>query len=140
MSGSCVFCGIVAGTAQASLVYEDDLTVAFLDLFPVLAGHTLVVPREHVVDLASCPEIVAAHLFAVCSRLAPRIAEEIGATGFNVWTANGAAAGQDVFHLHLHILPRYDDDAFGLRFPKSYPQEASRQDLEAMAARLKKRL
>ncbi len=140
MSRSCIFCDIVAGVAPASVVYQDDHAVAFLDLFPVHAGHTLVVPRRHVVDLASCPEIVASHLFAVCSRVAPRIVEEVGAAGFNVWTANGAAAGQEIFHLHLHVLPRFDDDAFGLRFPKSYPQEASRGDLEAMAGRLRTRM
>lgn len=140
MSSTCVFCDIVAGVAPASVVYGDELAVAFLDLFPVHAGHTLVVPRRHVVDLTSCPEAVASHLFAVCSRLGPRIVEEVGAAGFNVWTANGAAAGQEIFHLHLHILPRYNDDAFGLRFPKSYPREASRQELEVMAASLRKRM
>jgi histidine triad (HIT) family protein len=63
-----------------------------------------------------------------------------GAQGFNVWTANGAAAGQEIFHLHLHVLPRFDDDAFGLRFPKSYPKEASRLELDAMAERIKLKL
>jgi histidine triad (HIT) family protein len=108
-------------------VYEDDDLVAFLDLFPVHPGHTLVVPRGHVADLCSCP-------------LPPAIVDATGAQGFNVWTANGAAAGQEIFHLHLHVLPRFDDDAFGLRFPKSYPKEASRLELDAMAERIKLKL
>ncbi len=140
MSRSCIFCDIAAGLAPASIVYEDDRAVAFLDLFPVHAGHTLVVPRQHVVDLGSCPEAVASHLFAVCARVAPHIVAEVGAAGFNVWTANGAAAGQEIFHLHLHVLPRFEDDTFGLRFPESYPEEASRQELEAMAVRLRTRM
>ena len=140
MSRSCLFCDIVGGTAPASFVYEDEAAIAFLDLYPVHRGHTLVVPRAHVSDLTDCPPATAAHLFTVCARLAPHIVAEVGAHGFNVWTANGKAAGQEVFHLHLHILPRFNRDSFGLRFPESYPQEAARADLEAMAASLRTRM
>ncbi len=136
----CVFCRVVAGTAPRSIVYEDDDLVAFLDLFPVHPGHTLVVPRGHVADLCSCPLPIAARLFRASTCLAPAIVDATGAQGFNVWTANGAAAGQEIFHLHLHVLPRFDDDAFGLRFPKSYPKEASRLELDAMAERIKLKL
>ncbi|MGD2135295.1 MAG: HIT family protein, partial [Gemmatimonadales bacterium] len=111
--------------------------VALLDLFPVHEGHTLVIPRRHVVDLSSCPGQLAGWLFQVSAQLAPGIVEAADAQGYNVWTANGAAAGQEIFHLHLHVLPRYDDDAFGLRFPKNYPREAARRDLDAMAQRIR---
>ncbi len=138
MTGDCVFCAVIAGSVPGSFVYEDDRVVAFLDLFPVHAGHTLVVPRSHVPNLVECSAEVAGHLFAVSRRLAPAVVAASGAAGFNVWTANGRVAGQQVFHLHLHILPRFEDDTFGLRFPQSYPQEARREDLEAMAATIRR--
>lgn len=130
---ACVFCEILARRAPGSVVYEDDHVAAFLDLFPVHRGHTLVVPKRHLVDLLACPPDLAGRLFAACALLAPAVVQASGAHGFNVWTANGAAAGQEIFHLHLHLLPRYERDAFGLRFPKGYPAEAGRDDLEAMA-------
>lgn len=74
----------------------------------------------------------------VAKRLAPRIVHAVGAAGFNVWTANGKVAGQEVFHCHLHILPRFEDDSFGLRFPKSYPQEAERGELDRLGDRIRK--
>ncbi len=133
----CIFCDIVTGEAQANLVYEDPEAVAFLDLFPVHAGHTLVVPKQHITDLRTCPTDLAAHLFGVATKLAPAVVEASDASGFNVWTANGKAAGQEIFHLHLHILPRYAGDKFGLRFPKGYPRRSSRDELDAMAEKIK---
>ena len=121
----CVFCAIVARRAPASFVYEDEHVAAFMDLFPVHPGHLLVIPKRHVVDLTDCPAELAARLFRESARLAPAVVEAARADGFNVWTANGSAAGQEVFHLHLHVLPRYREDTFGLRFPKSYPTEGS---------------
>lgn len=133
----CVFCAIITGQAPASMVYEDDACVAFLDLFPVHPGHTLVVPRRHVPDLLSCEPHLAARLFVVSTRLASAVVEASAADGFNVWTANGRAAGQEVLHLHVHILPRFNQDAFGLRFPKNYPREEARQVLDRMARKIR---
>ncbi len=135
---SCVFCDIIFGSEPASLIYEDDETVAFMDLFPIHAGHALVAPREHVKDLSDCSPQLAAHVFQVSALLGPAIARATAAQGFNVWSANGKAAGQEVFHLHVHVLPRFDDDTFGLRFPKGYPTPASRDQLEDMAAKIRR--
>lgn len=140
MNASCVFCAILAGQAPASLVYEDAEIVAFLDLFPVHPGHMLVVPRLHIADLLSCPPALAGRLLIVSTELAPAVVKATGAAGFNVWTANGRAAGQDIFHLHLHLLPRHDGDSFGLRFPKGYPREAPRAELDGMAGRIRAEL
>jgi histidine triad (HIT) family protein len=133
----CVFCAILRGRLPASVIYEDDRAVGFLDIHPIHAGHTLVIPRDHFADAASCPSELAAHLFEISVRLGPAIVRATDAHGFNVWTAIGRAAGQDVFHLHLHILPRYREDTFGLRFPKGYPEEAQRADLDVMAAKVR---
>lgn len=140
MSADCVFCAICEGRAPGSVVYEDGDAVVLMDLFPVHPGHALIVPRRHVADLASCPEDLAGRLFALSGRIGPAVVRATDAAGFNVWTANGKAAGQEVFHLHLHVLPRYEDDTFGLRFPKGYPQEAARAELDAMADRIRSRL
>lgn len=137
MTAGCVFCEVVAGRAPASFVYQDEEVIAFLDLFPVNPGHTLIVPRRHVVDLQSCPPELAGRLMCVSTELAPAIVRATNAAAFNVWTANGRAAGQDVFHLHLHLLPRFERDSFGLRFPRGYPREASRTELDAMADRIR---
>ncbi len=136
----CVFCKIIRGDAEASVVHEDEISVAFMDLFPVNPGHVLVVPREHHRDPASCPGATASHLFSVACRLAPVVTEAVGADGFNIWTANGSAAGQEVFHLHLHLLPRFSGDSFGLRFPKGYPTAVARPELDRMAAAIRELL
>ena len=137
MSADCVFCRVIAGELPASVVYEDDRAVAFLDIFPVHEGHTLVVPRDHAVDLRDCPADLAAHLFAIGARLAPAIVAVTDADGFNIWTAAGRAAGQTVFHLHLHVLPRFAGDGFGPRLPKIPPRESPRSALDHMAARIR---
>ena len=136
----CVFCDILRGSAPASVVYEDDEVVAFMDTYPVYGGHTLVIPREHFDDLESCPGNLAGRLFEVSAGLGSAIVDAVGAAGFNVWTANGSAAGQEVFHLHLHVLPRFEDDTFGLRFPKGYPQVVGREELDRMAELINSRL
>lgn len=133
----CPFCAVIGGSAPGSIVYEDELSVALMDICPVYAGHTLVVPRTHYENLVSCPEDLAAHLFTVTGKLGPAIMEATGGTAFNVWTANGEDAGQRVFHLHLHVLPRFPDDKFGLRFPKGFPAVSDPEELEAMATRIR---
>lgn len=137
MTPDCVFCRIVAGQAPASRVYEDEVAIAFLDVHPVHPGHTLVVPRRHLVDLRECDAHLAAHLFAVSAGLAPGIMRTVDADAFNIWTAAGRAAGQTVFHLHLHILPRFRGDVFGPRLPKDGLVEAARADLERVAERIR---
>jgi len=132
----CVFCRIVAGDLPATFVFQDHDVVGFLDLFPVVPGHTLIVPRRHATDLLDCPGDLAGRLFAASARVAAAVLAATGADGFNVWSANGPAAGQTVFHLHLHVLPRFAADQFGLRFPIER-REASRGELEAMASRIR---
>lgn len=134
---TCVFCAVVQRDAPGSILYEDDALLAFLDRYPVNRGHTLVVPKAHIADLSDCPTDLAARLFGLSARLAPLVVTATGAEGFNVWTANGRAAGQTIFHLHLHILPRFADDTFGLRFPKHYLRKASCADLDGLAEQIK---
>lgn len=135
MTTPCIFCSIVAGQAEASVVHRDDLCMAFMDLMPVNPGHLLVVPREHATYLAELPAATGAHMFAVAQRLAARLrGSGLRADGVNVFLADGEAAGQEVFHVHLHVIPRFAGDGFGLTFGPSYGQPVSRARLDREAA------
>jgi histidine triad (HIT) family protein len=108
---SCVFCEIVAGNAPAIRIYEDDDYLAILDIRPFTRGHTLVMPKQHTVDLTDTPPRVCAEMVALGQRIA-RAARDSGlhADGNNIVINDGRAAFQSVFHFHLHVLPRHDGD------------------------------
>jgi len=108
---SCVFCDIVAGTAPARVVHQDDRTVAFLDIGQAAPGHTLVVPRSHVRNLLDCPPDLACSVFAATREVARRLADRLHPDGITVFQANERAGWQDVFHLHVHVVPRWTEDA-----------------------------
>lgn len=132
----CIFCDLIAGAAEVSVCYEDSTAIAFLDIQPVNTGHTLVVPREHYETLADIPHDVAAHLFAVATRLSGIITEVTHAEGMNMVVNSGAAAGQDVFHYHVHLIPRCAGDGFDIPLPFPGSEMPDRQRLDATAARL----
>ena len=114
MSGQdCVFCGIVAGDIPGRIVGENDDAVAFLDANPMAPGHTLVVPREHHGRLAEMNREESAAVFGLLYDLAPRIEAAVDADGATVGLNDGAAAGQEVDHVHAHIIPRFDGDGGG---------------------------
>ena len=108
---ACVFCEIVAGAAPAVRVYEDDDYLGLLDIRPFTRGHTLVIPKEHTVDLTDTPAPRLAGLLTVGQRIAHAArASELGATGTNIAINDGKSAFQTVFHIHLHVIPRRDGD------------------------------
>ena len=111
----CIFCRIIAGEIPATVIDQDERTIAFMDINPATRGHALVATREHVRDLLDIgPEDLAATITAA-QRLARRMTERLGADGINVLNNAGAASWQEVFHYHLHVIPRYHDDP--LRLP-----------------------
>jgi histidine triad (HIT) family protein len=114
-SPDCLFCKIVAGEIPSTRVREDERTVAFMDINPATRGHLLVVPRAHAVDLLEVPAEDLAACAAAAQELAKRQKERLGADGVNLLNSCGAAAWQTVFHFHVHVIPRYDDDP--LRLP-----------------------
>ncbi len=111
----CIFCKIVAGELPARIVDEDEHTIAFMDIAPATRGHALVIPREHSSDLMEVPADDLRATVGASQRLAQRMRERLGAHGVNLLNASGAAAWQTVFHFHVHVIPRYDDDP--LRLP-----------------------
>ncbi len=106
---TCIFCGIAAGTVPARVVHADEHAVAFLDIAPVTTGHTLVIPRRHVVDLLDA-EGAWAQIGPAVEATSALLVDRLGADGLNAYQASRHAAGQRVFHLHVHLLPRYEGD------------------------------
>jgi histidine triad (HIT) family protein len=129
----CLFCKIVAGEVPAQIVAQDELTVAFMDINPATRGHALVVPRRHAANLLEIePDDLAATVLAA-QRLARLITERLGADGVNLLNSCGSAAWQTVFHLHMHVIPRYAGDP--LRLPWT-PGPGDPGEIAAAAAEL----
>ncbi|MGH8889940.1 MAG: HIT family protein [Acidothermaceae bacterium] len=111
MDPECVFCGIVAGDVPADVVWFDENAVAFLDRSPAAEGHVLVVPRRHTRTLLDASPAEAAAVMAAASQVARLLSATLGPAGFTLFQANETAGWQDVFHLHVHVVPRWPDDA-----------------------------
>lgn len=134
----CVFCRILAGTVPGSFVYRDESCAAFLDIQPVNPGHLLVIPTRHASYLADLDAPTAGHLMQVGQRLAAALrASGLRCEGVNLFLADGAAAMQEVFHVHLHVFPRFAGDGFGLRFGPDYANLPARDALEVAAAQIR---
>jgi histidine triad (HIT) family protein len=132
----CIFCDIIHGAAEVSVCYEDALALAFMDIQPVHHGHTLVVPRQHYESFLDLPNEVGSHLFDVAMKLGPVIRRVSGAEGMNLIVSSGAAAGQDVYHFHIHLIPRTQGDGFDVPLPFPGSQMPDRTQLDAIAARI----
>lgn len=137
-SGPCIFCRIVQGVAPASYLYRDGLCTAFLDIEPINPGHLLIIPNRHAACLDDMDAEAAGHLMTVGHRLASVLRRSgLRCEGVNLFLADGEAAGQEVFHVHLHVFPRYRGDDFGLRFGPDR-RVKPREELENIAASLRR--
>jgi histidine triad (HIT) family protein len=134
----CVFCRLVSGQAEVSVVYEDERTVTFMDIEPFVRGHVIVVPRCHAECLADLDVEDGAQLFRVGQLAAAALREsDLRCEGVNFLLADGAAAGQDVFHTHLHVFPRHQGDGFGVQVSPS-SSVRPRDELDQTAGALKR--
>ncbi len=131
---ACVFCKIVAGQIPSTRVYEDDSTLVFMDIGEVNPGHVLVAVKAHVENIFGLNDALAAAVFRTAARAARAVQKAYAPEGVTLYQANGAAAGQTVYHFHLHLVPRYADDGMRLTWPAKNPP---REQLEANAARLR---
>ncbi len=129
----CIFCKIVAGELPATIVDEDERTIAFMDIAPATRGHALVIPRAHSMDLLSVDREDLGAVVVAAQRLTGRMKERLGADGVNLLNSCGRAAWQTVFHFHVHVIPRYDDDP--LRLPW-VPSEGDQAQIQAAAQEL----
>jgi histidine triad (HIT) family protein len=133
----CVFCKLLSGELEVSLVHQDDLCSAFMNVQPVNTGHVLVVPNRHAPYLADLEPEEGAQMFRVAQRLTAALRKSgVKCEGVNFFLADGEAAGQEVFHAHLHIFPRYPGDGFGLVFSPTYTQRPERKELDEIAERI----
>ncbi len=138
---SCVFCQIVSGEAEASFIYRDDLVAAFMDIQPLVEGHLLIIPNDHCVSLEELDDSVGGHMFVTARMLAKAIRRSnLRSEGVNLFLADGAAAGQTIFHSHLHVIPRFRGDGFKIHFPAGYGHRPSRKELDEIAKTLQNAL
>ena len=130
----CLFCGIVAGDVPGQIVDSDEHTIAFMDINPATRGHALVVPRAHYADLLEIPDDHLEHAIVAARRLVNRMRRALEPDGFNVLNACGTAAWQTVFHFHLHVIPRYEDDPLKLPW---IPRGADEAEIASVADALR---
>ena len=130
----CVFCRIIKGEIPCCKVYEDEKVLAFLDIAPFNFGHTVIVPKEHCHSVTTLPEDYLSAMFVIAPKLAVAIMTATGAEGFNLVLNNGHVAGQVVPHAHLHILPRFADDA--VLISASSKAYANSDDMSKMAEKI----
>ncbi|MFW9953179.1 MAG: HIT family protein [Candidatus Thorarchaeota archaeon] len=142
MSGQdCIFCKIIRGEIPSSVIFEDDMCMAFMDVFPIREGHCLLVPKQHFTNMLDVDPKVAERLGQKLSELSRMVYNVYKPAGILNIAANGPDAGQEVPHLHFHVIPKKKGEPFGFRFPPGYRDEmASREELNRIAGNLSKSL
>ena len=140
-TNDCIICKLLSGELEVSMVYQDDSCSAFMDIQPVNPGHVLVVPNRHAAYLTGLEEEEGAQIFRIAHRVAAVLRNGVvKCEGINLFLADGAAAGQEVFHVHLHVFPRYVEDGFRLVLPPTYSQKPERRELDELAGKIRNML
>ena len=125
----CIFCKLANGIIPTNTIYEDDDFRVFMDAAPATKGHCLIVPKEHFDNLEEIDDAVAAKVLPLAKKIMKHLKEKLSWDGFNVMQNNGEVAGQTVFHFHMHLIPRYNDDGQNLIMKQLSPKEG---ELEAL--------
>ena len=138
----CIFCEIIKGTIPSSIVFEDELCVAIMDIKPVNKGHVLIIPKEHKQFVSEYSDETASRVFCIANKINTAIRKTtIRCEGINYFLADGEIAFQEVFHCHLHCFPRYRNDGFKLKFSEEYySKKSERNDLNEIAIEIKSNL
>ena len=138
---TCIFCDILAGIKPANFVHRDELCAAFMDIHPVNPGHVLIVPARHAAMLAELDDDAAGHLLKVARGVDAALRSSgIRCEGVNLYLADGRIAGQEVMHVHLHVIPRFSGDGHHLRFSPGFFSRPSAGELEKDAALIRKQM
>lgn len=119
----CLFCKIINQEIPSYTIYQDELVIVFLDIKPVSPGHCLIIPKQHRSQLEDASSDELAQIMLVIKKIAQQVADKLGSSGYNLIVNNGAVAGQEIAHLHFHLIPRYPDDGL-----KGMPQQEVSQD------------
>ncbi|MDR2104834.1 MAG: HIT family protein [Deferribacteraceae bacterium] len=130
----CIFCKIAQGVIPSVKVFEDELFIVILDLYPVARGHTLLMPKEHHVNIFDVPDDLAQEVYPLLAKTARALRAATGAVGLNIVQNNGEASGQAVFHSHIHLIPRYAND--DLHFIAPGKVQAENDELKETAANI----
>ena len=137
----CIFCSIIKGSLPASIIYEDKYLLAFMDIQPVNKGHVLIISRQHKELIFELDDIILSRMFVLAKNINIAIRKSgIKAEGINLFLADGKSAGQEVMHVHLHIIPRFLNDGFGFIFPEEYEKRPQRNELDIISEKIKSRL
>jgi histidine triad (HIT) family protein len=136
----CVFCDIVRGKKEASRVYEDQVTLAFMDLHQLNEGHVLIIPNQHFETIDEVPLDIVGALFKTAVVVARAVQQVFMPDGLNIWQSSGAAAGQEVPHVHLHVFPRKLTDGFGAFAYPIPPQNTERPRLDELALQIRRKI
>lgn len=140
-STDCVFCKIIAQKLPANIVYEDDEIVAFLDIRPINPGHTLVIPKDHAANLKELDPQLGGRLFQVAGRIAAALRQSgLRVEGINVWLADGKAAFQEVPHIHIHVIPRFEGDGLRLKAGPDYGTTPPPKEMQDQAKKIRNAL
>lgn len=137
MDDNCIFCKLANGVFPTNKIYEDNDFAVILDASPANYGHSLIIPKKHFADIFDIDEETAAKVIPLAGKIAKALKDELGCDGVNIVQNNGTAAGQTVFHFHVHVIPRYDNDGCNIGWPQKTPDAADQQALaEKLSARL----
>lgn len=131
----CIFCKIIAGEIPSATIYENEECKVILDRFPAHEGHVLLLPKTHTPNFFTIDPDLAGRMFTLAAKIARHMQEELGFTDMNVMQNNGTVAGQSVFHFHLHLIPRHENDGITIAYT---PMDLTDEQIEAMRARLAK--
>ncbi len=139
---SCTFCKILRGELPGSIIHEDDLVIVIVDLFPVNEGHLLVIPKIHAAEMSEVDSDTLAHIMRLAQKLNLALRRSsLACDGVNLLLADGEAAMQEIFHFHLHLIPRYYNDGFGFRYDRQrHFREMNRARMDEIAEELKSKL
>jgi histidine triad (HIT) family protein len=136
---SCVFCNIVSGKVPSTKIYEDENMLVFMDAKPINKGHVLVIPKKHAELLTDLDDSLVGEMLITAKKIGISLKKsKLNCKGINYILADGADAGQEIFHVHMHVVPRYRGDGFGFRMPPGYDDETSRDELERIAKKIRK--
>lgn len=131
MDNNCIFCRIANGEIPTKTLYEDDMFRVIMDNSPASKGHALILPKKHFANIYELDNNTASEALVLAKRMASVMTEALGCTGFNILQNNGEAAGQTVFHFHIHLIPRYENDGVGLNMEGKGEPDYSLDDVQA---------
>lgn len=135
----CVFCRIVRGSVPSTKIFEDESMIAFMDFKPVTKGHILIIPKRHAEYLTELEDNIAGEMIVLAKGIGKALRKsKLNCHAINYILSDGAEAGQNIFHVHMHVIPRYRGDGFGLRMPEREDEETDEKKLERTAAKIRK--